>query len=223
MSRAEVSNERRHQILDAAEKVFARNGFAESRMESIVEESQLSKGAIYWYFKSKDEIIGASLARMFERSLRDVAEQIKSDRPVVERIMTVARCATEQIRNARQLAGVELEAYAMAARNPSMRRRAKGYFDAYIEAFARLIADGIEKGELRPVDPRKAAISGVALFEGLTLLWVVNPELDFEAVLNHAAGLMLAPLLSGRPAPPRRQPPASAKGKLRRAGNARVG
>jgi AcrR family transcriptional regulator len=196
MSRPEVSKERRHQILDAAEKVFARNGFAESRMEQIVEESQLSKGAIYWYFKSKDEIIAASLARMFERSLQDVAEQLESDRPVVERIMTVARCATEQVRNARQVAGVELEAYAMAARNPSIRRSARGYFEAYIDAFSRLIADGVEKGELRPVDPRKAAISGVALCEGLTLLWVVNPDLDFEEVLNHAAGLMLAPLIT---------------------------
>ncbi|HTT77934.1 MAG TPA: TetR/AcrR family transcriptional regulator [Candidatus Binataceae bacterium] len=195
MPSLEVSNERRQQILDAAEKVFARNGFAESRMDQIVEESQLSKGTIYWYFKSKDEIIGASLGRMFERSLQDVAEQIESKCSVVERIMTVARCAIEQVRNARQLAGVELEAYAMAARNPSMRRRVKGYFDAYIGAFARLIADGVEKGELRPVDPRKAAISGVALFEGLTMLWVVDPDFDFEEVLNHAAGLMLAPLL----------------------------
>jgi TetR/AcrR family transcriptional regulator, fatty acid metabolism regulator protein len=195
MSRSEVRNERRNQILDAAERVFARNGFAESRMEQIVEEANVSKGSIYWYFKSKDEIIDASLARMFDRSLQDVMEQLKSDRPVVERIMTVARHATEQMRNARQLAGVELEAYAMAARNRSMRRRAGGYFDTYIDSFAKLIADGIERGELRSVDPRRTAISGVALFEGLTLLWVVNPDLDFENLLSHAAGLMLATLL----------------------------
>lgn len=196
MSRPAVSKERRSQILDAAEKVFARNGFAESRMEQIVEESQLSKGAIYWYFRSKDEIINASLARMFERLLHDIAEQIELDRPLVERIMTVARRATEQIRNARQLAGVELEAYAMAARNRSIRRLVRGYFDACVEALAKLIADGIGKGELLPVDPRQVAISGIALFEGLTLLWVVNPDLDFEEVLNHAAGLMLAPLIT---------------------------
>jgi hypothetical protein len=89
----------------------------------------------------------------------------------------------------------------MAARSPQMRRRASGYFNAYIDAFAKLIADGIEKGELHPVDPRKAAISGVALFEGLTLLWVVNPDLDFEEVLAHAAGLMLASLLRDPPRP----------------------
>jgi TetR/AcrR family transcriptional regulator, fatty acid metabolism regulator protein len=197
MSRHEARSERRNQILDAAEKVFARNGFADSRMEQIVEETQLSKGAIYWYFKSKDEIIGASLERMFERSVRDVLEQLDSDRPIVERIMMVARSATEQIRNARQLCGVELEAYAMAARDRSMRRRASGFFDAYIDAFASLIADGIKKGELLPVDPRKAAITGVALFEGLTLLWVVNPALDFEEVLSYASGLMLATLIPG--------------------------
>ena len=196
MSRPEVSKERRSQILDAAEKVFARNGFAQSRMEQIVAGSQLSKGAIYWYFRSKDEIINASLSRIFERLLHDIAEQIESQRPVVERIMTVARRATEQIRNARQLAGVELEAYAMAARSRSIRRLVRGYFDACVDAFAMLIADGIDKRELRPVDPRKIAITGVALFEGLTLLWVVSPDLDFEEVLNDAAGLMLAPLVT---------------------------
>jgi TetR/AcrR family transcriptional regulator, fatty acid metabolism regulator protein len=195
MSRLEVRTERRNQILDAAERVFAREGFADSRMEQIVEESGLSKGAIYWYFKSKDEIIGASLGRMFERSLRDVAEQIKSDRPIVERIMTIARSEIETIRNARQLAGVELEAYAMAVRNPETRARARGYFEEYIESFTRLIADGIAKGELLPVDPRKAAITGVALFEGLTLLWIVNSDLEFEELLNYAAGLMLATVL----------------------------
>jgi AcrR family transcriptional regulator len=46
MSQPEVRNERRNQILDAAEKVFARHGFAESRMEQIVEEAQLSEGAL---------------------------------------------------------------------------------------------------------------------------------------------------------------------------------
>jgi TetR/AcrR family fatty acid metabolism transcriptional regulator len=204
MPRSTLRGERRNQILDAAERVFARHGVAASRMEQIVEESDLSKGAIYWYFKSKDEIIGASLERMFKRSLLDVEEQIKSERPIVERIMAVARSETEQLRNARQLAGVELEAYAMAARDRSMGERATIFFEAYIDSFARLIQDGITKGELRPADPRKLAITGIALFEGLRLLWVVNPDLDFEELLDHAAALMLAPLLQPETVPTRR-------------------
>jgi len=53
--RPDVSEERKNQILDAAGKVFARLGFQKTRMDDIVEESGLSKGTLYWYFKSKDE------------------------------------------------------------------------------------------------------------------------------------------------------------------------
>jgi len=51
---------RRNQILDAATAVFARLGFERARMDDIVEASGLSKGALYWYFNSKEEIITAS-------------------------------------------------------------------------------------------------------------------------------------------------------------------
>lgn len=44
-----MSEQRREQILDTAETVFAKRGFHETRMDDIVEESGLSKGAIYWY------------------------------------------------------------------------------------------------------------------------------------------------------------------------------
>ncbi|TET82024.1 MAG: TetR/AcrR family transcriptional regulator [Anaerolineales bacterium] len=57
----DLSAERREQILNAAEKVFTRLGFSKARIDDIVAESELSKGAIYWYYKSKDTIIAALL------------------------------------------------------------------------------------------------------------------------------------------------------------------
>ena len=44
---------RKDQILDAALTVLVQNGYEGSRMDDVVSESQLSKGAIYWYYKSK--------------------------------------------------------------------------------------------------------------------------------------------------------------------------
>ncbi len=67
--RPDVSEERRNQILDTAEQVFAKHGFDEAKMDDIAERSGLSKGAIYWYFKKKDEIIGALLERVFRRNI----------------------------------------------------------------------------------------------------------------------------------------------------------
>ncbi|MGW5571661.1 TetR/AcrR family transcriptional regulator [Nocardia thailandica] len=50
---------RRQQILDAAQLCFARKGFHETSMQDVFAESGLSAGAVYRYFRSKDEIIAA--------------------------------------------------------------------------------------------------------------------------------------------------------------------
>ena len=46
----------KEQILDAAMKVFVKNGFAQTRMEDIAEVSGLSKGAIYHHYDSKKDL-----------------------------------------------------------------------------------------------------------------------------------------------------------------------
>ena len=48
--------QRKEQILDAALYVIVQNGYHQSRMDDIVSTSGLSKGAIYWYYKSKKDI-----------------------------------------------------------------------------------------------------------------------------------------------------------------------
>ena len=68
----DVSEERKSQILDAAMNTFARMGFHKARMDDVAEEAGLSKGALYWYFKSKDAIIGAILDRLFNLALKDL-------------------------------------------------------------------------------------------------------------------------------------------------------
>src|ERR671923_115913 len=64
--RPNVSDERKSQILNAAEGVFTKKGFDEARMDDIAEQTSLSKGTLYLYFKSKDELIIAILDRMFQ-------------------------------------------------------------------------------------------------------------------------------------------------------------
>ena len=44
---------RKEQIMNAAQAVVVGKGYDQSRMDDIVEKAQLSKGAIYWYYKSK--------------------------------------------------------------------------------------------------------------------------------------------------------------------------
>jgi len=81
-SKQDKKEARRNQILEAATHVFTRLGFNKARMDDIVEESGLSKGTLYWYFKSKDDIITAILDRMLKREARQLHSMLDDERSV---------------------------------------------------------------------------------------------------------------------------------------------
>ncbi len=66
----DVSEERKGQIMSAAEEVFTKKGFDNARMDDIAEETGLSKGTLYLYYKSKDDLIIAILDRIFQREFK---------------------------------------------------------------------------------------------------------------------------------------------------------
>jgi len=83
--------QRRSDILDAAEKVFFRKGFGQATMDDIAAGAELSKGTIYLYFKSKEEIYFAIGIRA-HRALRQRFEKaVSPDRPVIDNIFEIGR------------------------------------------------------------------------------------------------------------------------------------
>ena len=64
-------------ILSAAQSVFAQKGYYETRMDDIARKAELAKGTLYYYFKSKNEII----IHLMEREVAKVQEEIKSRVP----------------------------------------------------------------------------------------------------------------------------------------------
>ena len=78
--RPNVSDQRKAQILNAAESIFTKKGFYEARMDDIAEETGLSKGAVYLYFKSKNDLIIAILDRLFQNKFKQL-ENLGLSRP----------------------------------------------------------------------------------------------------------------------------------------------
>lgn len=64
--------ERRNQVVDAAVQCFSRDGFHQTTMDGICAEAAMSKGALYRYFSSKEDIVAA----MYERSINQEASMM---------------------------------------------------------------------------------------------------------------------------------------------------
>jgi len=179
--RPDVSEERKDQIMNAAEEVFSQKGFSDARMDDIAEETGLSKGTLYLYYKSKDDLIIAILDRIFQREFKAFGTLDIASTSATEAIWSFAERTSNDIRMMMRLLPITYEFMGLAFRNKFVQKAFKTYFNRYMDILIPIIQHGIDTGEFRPADPKEVAIAMGAVMEGTLLLWVydhslVNPE-----------------------------------------------
>jgi AcrR family transcriptional regulator len=172
--RADVSGERKTEIVNAAARVFSRKGFSGARMDDIVTESGLSKGLLYWYFKSKDAIIAAIMERMFKPEVDRIRQLISARGSAGERLMAFADFTIEEIEAMGRFLPITFEYYSLAFRNRTVRKAFREFFDVFLGGVAEVISQGVKAGEFNDIDPRAAAMTIGAALEGSMLLWLFD-------------------------------------------------
>lgn len=175
--RPNVSDERKSQILNAAEDVFTKKGFDEARMDDIADKTGLSKGALYLYFKSKDELIIAILDRIFQHEFKRLENLDLDDMKAAEAVWKLTELITKDILGLMRLIPIIYEFLALAFRNKYVQLALKKYVNRYLDILVPIIQRGIDSGELRPVDAREVAVAMSAIIEGTLLLWVYDKSI----------------------------------------------
>ena len=197
--RPNVSEERREQIMRAAEAIFVQKGFSDARMEDIAEETGLSKGTLYLYYKSKDELIIAILERIFQRDFHELDELVDTaHRSATDKLWKFADLATAETSAMLRLMPITYEYLALAFRNPAVQEVLQGYFQHYGRILFPIIQQGIQTGEFRPVNVDEVTIAIGAIFEGTILLWAYdNNAVNPVQHIHSSIGLLLAGIQAG--------------------------
>jgi AcrR family transcriptional regulator len=197
--RPDISEIRRNQILDAATTVFVRLGFQHARMDDIVEESGLSKGTLYWYFKSKEDIINAILRRLFTGELENLESLLEAEGTASERLIQLTNNRVTGLKHMSNLVPIIFEFYAVAVHQQWVQQFIGEYFKHFRELLEALIRQGVERGEFRPVNTTDAAISLTSMYEGLTIHWLMDPQTVQWDILSESSIPMLLDGLKVRP------------------------
>lgn len=206
-------SERREQILEAAEQVFLERGLGGATMEEVASRAELSKGTLYLYFKSKDELYLATanrqLAEMvgrFEKALDAGGTGIQ----VLERLVKAQlEYAIEHPDHARFSTTWLNTSYRLDSESPS--------FDEYRTSIAKLFLCGNEAIELGrkdgtvrvPGEPFELLVQLWGSMVGVTLLWVNAAEvvrrlpwtLDMDHLMHSYCDLLLAAIRAPEPTP----------------------
>ncbi len=172
---------RREHILDAAERCFARAGFHRTTMQDICKEAQVSAGALYVYFSSKEELI----AGISERDRGQLARQLSELASANDLIAALTRLAEhysiEEPQHKRVLC---IEIAAESTRNPAVGEIFRSVDHYVIDSFERIFTEAKRAGKIAPAfDPHLLAQVLVLLGDGLFWRRAVDPDYDAKVTL----------------------------------------
>jgi TetR/AcrR family transcriptional regulator, transcriptional repressor of aconitase len=199
----EYLDRRRRQILDAAQRCFARKGFHETSMQDVFHESGLSAGAVYRYFKSKNELVQAISAEVVGPIAAVIESALAQDPvPGVDEIIGRLAAANQELSGEDGPARVAPSAWAEALYDPAVADIVRGMWgtmQGYWIMAARRMRD---EGRLPPetdVDAVGAALSTVLPGFLLQLLILGGPD---AAALQRGLHQLLRPEVLSPPDAP---------------------
>jgi AcrR family transcriptional regulator len=172
--------EKRALILDAALRVLARKGVAAATIADIAVAAGVGKGTIYEYFRSKDEIVGASCVYFVEQLETRIMRRLDPRGAPFDRLNAYF-AGWKNALTGEVLAEMEivLEIWAESLRR--QRGDIPGFsmaetYAGYRASIQRLLDDCIKSGDLRPHDTRIAASIMIGALDGLLVQAVVDRE-----------------------------------------------
>lgn len=193
---SDVALERRRQILDAAVRVFARQGFHSTRVSDIADEADVAYGLVYHYFPSKDQVLDQLFTERWSLLLTAIEEADRSELEPREKLGAVARFIIESYRYDPDLMKVIIVEVTRAAN--SFGRTHLDQIDAAFRLIEKIITDGQASGAFTPaVDPYFASMSFYGVIEQLLTGWIFGLLPTGEAEFESAGDRVVAMVCDG--------------------------
>ncbi len=150
---------RKDQILDAALTVLVQNGYEGSRMDDVVSESQLSKGAIYWYYKSKKAMYLDLVNFWVIRYSATINHLVENDQAAPDQLKSLFNYFIDQYESDPDPFIALTEFWSMAQKDDDFRAKLQKVYSQFLEVLEKIIAKGVKDGDFKKLDIRITAMS----------------------------------------------------------------
>ncbi|HEX8086516.1 MAG TPA: TetR/AcrR family transcriptional regulator [Solirubrobacteraceae bacterium] len=192
--------DKRRLILDAAVRVFARQGFHTARVSDIADEAGVAYGLVYHYFGSKDEVLDTLFLERWNLLLEAIREVDGRDVPQREKLLAITSFIVDSYRHDPDVMKVIIVEVTRAA-NTFGRK----HLDKIREAYA-LIADIVEKGQSDGafrdgITPNFAAMAFYGAIEQVLTGWILGFLPEGEPEFEEAKAFVVETICSGLEAP----------------------
>ncbi len=195
----EYKQEAKSRILEAAKQVFDDKGYRQATMDDVARKLNVSKGALYLYFSSKEELFEA-ICRTEPLALKDIL--YSSFKDTVDPVESASEFFDRMLKHYGSNPGLSFEIFSEASRNPGLRRVLKSTQEEYTEVLAGFLQGLRKKGVVgSELDLRSLAHALIALYNGLEITLVSGLSIvEARSAWLEALKAMFKPQHDFRPA-----------------------
>ena len=197
--------ERKNEILDAAEELFAARGYEETSTGDILDRVGIARGTLYYHFRSKEEILDALIGRISQTLIARAGKAAEDKSvPVVERI--VRTIASLNLETGESSIGHEVLEQVHKPQNALMHQKMQqSLLDGVVPVVSSLVEEGNTEGIFHADYPRETT-EMLVLYSGIAFdsRFGLTPEQmtcriqafihNTEKLLGVESGSMAAPM-----------------------------
>jgi TetR/AcrR family transcriptional repressor of bet genes len=167
---------RRTEIIQAFFKIISEKGLAKATIREIADTAGFNHGLLHHYFSDKGAIIAASVEYAVNVYREELLEGLEGFDSSAEQLKFLIPRYLDIGRLNLQISQAWLDLYALSKTEDSIKKPVQECFREARDLIREIIARGIKKGEFRKVNPRVMASAILGSLEGVTMLWVIDPE-----------------------------------------------
>lgn len=183
-------------ILDATDRLLARNGYKKMTIDDLAAEVGIGKGSVYLHFSSKEEIalshIDAIIERLKSRLYEIANKKVPCDRRLKEMLIERVIFRFDSVQHYTQSLNDLLSKI-----RPSLLERRKRYFEEEARLFATLIKEGVDGGSFAKVNVDETARSLLSATNSLLPYSLSTQELGERREIHKRASVLADLLLKG--------------------------
>jgi TetR/AcrR family fatty acid metabolism transcriptional regulator len=185
-------NEKYHGIIEAATKVFAKNGFYQSKIAQIAKEAGVADGTIYIYFENKDDILISLFEEQMKVVLDNMALQIAKINDPAEKLEKFASTHLGLIEMNKDMA--EIIQVELRQSGKFMKEYKNERFMEYLDIIGDIIIEGQKNGLFKKdVLPGVAKRAFFGALDEVSRFWVLSSrkQYDIRTVAKQISGFFL--------------------------------
>lgn len=189
----EEKEAQRHRILKAAITLFGRDGYHQTTISQIAKEADMGRGTLYWYFKSKEDIIAAICLGYMDHAILMMEEIVKDDHKLEDKLRQMMVLWFQSVVDEPEMIHIVYSIFGQSYGhiNQNLLEATGELYKKMIAVLEHLFNQAILKKEIRQADTHRLARLLIGLIDGIIIQHLFVEPVDPEAMTEVVMKLIL--------------------------------